>query len=90
MGIVGHNPTYVSLLTVAAGGSYEVLQAPLPVCGGFGGNPLEALAISPIPGFQIAFPCMHHLSDLIFSFIKVSFCLHETCMVNSSPPTTTD
>ena len=39
---VGYNPTCVSTLALAAEGS----------------KPLKALAISVIPGFQIAFPCI--------------------------------
>ena len=55
---VGHNPMCVSLFSPCSwgggGGSYGVLYPPSP----FVAFPLEALAISLIPGFQIAFPCI--------------------------------
>ena len=53
--------------------------------GGSGAKPLEALTILAIPGFQTAFPWIIRWPDL-FPF-KVSFCLHKTCMVTSSPTT---
>ena len=52
---------------------------------GSGTKPLEALTILASPGFQIAFPWIIPWPDL-FPF-KVSFCLHKTCMVTSSPTT---
>ena len=44
---IGHNPTCVSTLALAALGSSGHFKSPL--CG---------LAISVMPGFQIAFPCI--------------------------------
>ena len=49
---VGHKPTYISTLMLVAGGS--------------GAMPLETLTISPIQGFQIAFPCIIRLLNLFF------------------------
>ena len=57
---VGHNPTCVSMLAPTAGGSYgeppcePPLNRKAPLWGS-GAMPLETLAISPIPGYQIVF-----------------------------------
>ena len=52
---VGHNRMCISMLALAAGGSRGCDKAPL---WSSGAKSLEALTISAIPGFQIAFPCI--------------------------------
>ena len=52
---LGHNPTCISTLTLAAGVHMGCCKPPL---WGPGAMSLEALAISQISGFQIAFPCI--------------------------------
>ena len=87
MGIVGHNPTYVSLLTVAAGGSYEVLQAPLSVCGGVGGNAPGSFGYFTNPRFSNSLSMHASFSDLIFSFIKSLFaCMKLAWWIRLPPP----
>ena len=55
---VGDNPTCISTLVIATGGSYMRCcnpSTPTPLWGP-GAMPLKALAITPILCFQIAFP----------------------------------
>ena len=51
---VGHNPMYIKVFVLADGGSNGRCKIPSSLWGA-GAMPLEALAISPNPVFQIAF-----------------------------------
>ena len=53
--VVGHNPMYASTLALAA---WVHMWCCKPTLWGPGPMPLDALAILPIPDFQIAFPCI--------------------------------
>ena len=64
---VDHNPTYVRTLALAAGISYGALW-------GLEAMSLEALAISSIPDFQKAFPCIIRWPSLFF-FRSLFVCL---------------
>ena len=53
---VGHNPVCQHLAHCNWGFIWDAVSPPCWL--GPGAMPLEALAISPTPGFQIVFPCM--------------------------------
>ena len=87
MGIVGHNPTYVSLLTVAGWGFIWGAASPFASLWRVRRQSPGSFGYFTNPRFSNSLSMLASFSDLIFSFIKSLFaCMKLAWWIRLPPP----